>query len=398
MNEQEIMDLYKQYIVPSYGKDDLFFVRGKGSRLYDVAGKEYLDFFPGWAVSGLGHCPTEVVRAVQQQVKTLIHLSNNFYHPCQGRLAKRLSESSIGGKVFFCNSGAEANEAAIKLCRLYGRTQGRYRILSMENAFHGRTLATLTLTGQKKYSDPFQPLPEGFSSVRFNDYDALVKAIDKETVAIVLELIQGEGGVNVADQRYVEQVAALCRERDLLFVVDEVQTGFGRTGSLFAFQNFGIMPDIITLAKSMAGGLPVGAMIARSEIADLMVPGTHASTFGGSPLVCAGCLAVLDTIEKKNLLSRAVTMGAYLHKKLELLKTKFSCIKEIRGMGLMRGVEFDRPCRDLLLSCRTRGLLVNCTHDTVLRIMPALTVTRSEIIQAMDILELSLEEFCAIGP
>lgn len=398
MNEEEIMDLYKEYIVPSYGKDDLFFVRGKGSRLYDIAGKEYLDFFPGWAVSGLGHCPTEVVRAVQQQVKILIHLSNNFYHPWQGRLAKRLSESSIGGKVFFCNSGAEANEAAIKLCRLYGRAQGRYRILSMENAFHGRTLATLTLTGQKKYSDPFHPLPEGFSSVRFNDYDALVKAIDQETVAIVLELIQGEGGVNVADQRYVKQVAALCRERDLLFVVDEVQTGFGRTGALFAFQNFGIMPDIITLAKSMAGGLPVGAMIARSEIADLMVPGTHASTFGGSPLVCAGCLAVLDTIEKKNLLSRAVTMGAYLHKKLKLLKTKFSCIKEIRGMGLMRGVEFDRPCRDLLLSCRTRGLLVNCTHDTVLRIMPALTVTRSEIIQAMDILELSLEEFCAIGP
>jgi len=359
-------------------------------------GREYLDFFPGWAVSGLGHCPEGVVTALKKQAGVLLHVSNNYYHPWQARLAERLSRSSSGGKVFFCNSGAEANEAAIKLCRLYGRQHNRYKIISMENSFHGRTLATVTLTGQARYSLPFQPLPEGFVKVPFNDFSALENAVDEKTVAVFLELIQGEGGINVADKDYVSKLEQFCRQRSILLVIDEIQTGFGRTGKMFAFQHYGLAPDIITLAKTMGGGFPIGAMIARSELASLMVPGTHASTFGGSPLACSAALAVLEMIEKKNLTVRATRLGAYLQKKLVDLKKRYPVIKEVRGLGLMLGMELDRPGAQLVKLCREKGLLVNCTHERVIRIMPGLTVKRGEIDRAISILDRSFQEFVAL--
>lgn len=397
MTKEEVVSLYSRYVVGSYGKEDFVFVRGRGSRLYSLEGREYLDFFPGWAVSGLGHCPGEVVKSLRRQAGELIHLSNNYYHPWQALLAQEIVRSSFPSRVFFCNSGAEANEAAIKLCRLYGRDRGRYKIISMENSFHGRTLATVTLTGQARYSDPFKPLPAGFRSVAFNSFEALESAVDDETVGIFLEPIQGEGGINVADPGYLEKVADLCRRRDILLVFDEVQTGFGRTGKLFAFQHFGIAPDIMTLAKTMGGGIPIGAMAARPDVADRMIPGTHASTFGGSPLACAAGLAVLRTIETKGLLEKTRRNGAYLKRKLEILKKRFSTIREIRGMGLMLGMELDRPGAPVVKACQRKGLLINCTHERVLRVMPAITVRRKEINLAVSILEEALREFAAEG-
>jgi len=397
MNKQEILTLYQKYIINCYRKDDFVFIKGKGSWLESIDGKKYLDFFPGWAVSGLGHSPSEIVKAIKKQAQELIHLPNNYYHPLQAFLAERISSLSFGGKVFFCNSGAEANEAAIKLCRLYGQTRKKYKIISMENSFHGRTLATVTLTGQTKYSEPFKPLPTGFSYVPFNDFETLSKSIDEETVGIFLELIQGEGGINVVDKNYLEKVYDLCLQKDILLIFDEVQTGFGRTGKFFAYQHFGIEPHIMTIAKTMGGGFPVGAMVAKKEISDLMKPGTHASTFGGSPLACASCLSVLKMIEEKNLIEKANIYGNYLKGKLLKLKEKFNFITNIKGMGLMLGLEFDRPGEQFVKICQNKGLLLNCTHQNVIRIMPALTVKKSEIDIAIKIIEESLIEFSKIN-
>ncbi|HOL22811.1 MAG TPA: aminotransferase class III-fold pyridoxal phosphate-dependent enzyme, partial [bacterium] len=255
--KEDTFQNYNNYVIGSYTRSGIVFVKGKGSYLWDIDGKKYIDFFPGWGVSGLGHCHPSIVKAIKKQAEQLIHIANNHYHPWQGLLAKKLSELSFGGKTFFCNSGAEANEAAIKLARLYGREKGKYKIISMENSFHGRTLATVTMTGQAKYSKPFEPLPAGFSSVPFNDFDKLVSAVDKETAGIIIEPVQGEGGINVAEKEYLKKVRALCNEKDVLLIFDEVQTGFGRTGKLFAYQNFDVVPDIMTLAKTMGGGFPV---------------------------------------------------------------------------------------------------------------------------------------------
>ena len=392
MDKKDVVKMYEKYTIGCYTKNDLVFVKGKGSWLWDIKGKKYLDFFPGWAVSGLGHCHPFVVEAIKKQAEQLIHIPNNYYQPWQGLLAKKLSKLSFGGKVFFCNSGAEANESAIKLCRLYGRKNNRYKIISMKNSFHGRTLATVALTGQPKYGKPFKPLPAGFSFVSFNDFDSLAKTVDKKTVAIFLELIQGEGGINVISKKYLKKVEELCKKKDLLLVFDEVQTGFGRTGKLFAYQHFGIAPHIMTLAKTMGGGIPVGAMIAKSDISDLMIPGTHASTFGGSPLVCASCLAVIDAIKNENLLKNVKEMGKYLYKKLLSLQEKYSIIKEVKGMGIMFGVELERECAGFVKICMENGLLLNCTHGNILRIMPAITVKKEEIDKAIKILEKSLKD------
>jgi len=388
MNSEETIKNYGDYVIGSYTRTGLVFVKGRGSYMWDIDGKKYLDFFPGWAVSGLGHCHPAVVDAIKKQASTLMHVANNHYNPWQGLLAKRLSELSFGGKVFFCNSGAEANESAIKLARLYGNKIGRYRIISMENSFHGRTLATVTMTGQPKYNKPFEPLPPGFAYVPFNDFDSLKKAVDSETVAVMLEPIQGEGGINVADTEYLKKVKDLCRENDLLLMFDEVQTGFGRTGTLFAYQNFDVVPDVMTLAKTLGGGFPVGAMAAGKGIADLMVPGTHASTFGGSPLACAACLAVLDAIEKENLLENVKNVGDYLKEKLLALKKKYpGIIKKVKGMGVMLALELDRDGSGLVNACAQNGLLVNCTHVSVLRIMPSITVTKNEVDEAVEIID-----------
>ena len=387
MKKEDVLQNYNNYVVGSYTRSGIVFVKGKGSYLWDIDGKKYLDFFPGWGVSGLGHCHPAVVKAIKEQSEKLIHIANNHYHPWQGLLAKRLSELSFGGKAFFCNSGAEANEAAIKLTRLYGRNRGRYKIISMENSFHGRTLATVTMTGQKKYSEPFEPLPAGFLSVPFNDFETLKSAVDEETAGVIIEPVQGEGGINVAEREYLKKVRALCDEKGIVLIFDEVQTGFGRTGEFFAYQNFGIVPDIMTLAKTLGGGFPVGAMLAKRELADLMVPGTHASTFGGSPLACASCLAVIETIEKEKLLKNVREMGEYLYQKLLYLKDKYPLITKVKGLGLMRAMELEGEGNWLVSLCAEDGLLINCTHGNVIRIMPAITVNKDEIDEGIEIID-----------
>ena len=390
-DKEEIIKNYNEFVVPSYRKQNVIFVKGKGSYIWDIDGKKYIDFFPGWAVSGLGHCHDRVVESIKKQVEILIHLSNNYYHPWQAILAKKISEISFGGKVFFCNSGAEANEAAIKLARLYGKKK-RYKIISMENSFHGRTLATVTMTGQKKYNEMFEPLPPGFLYAKFNDFSDLLKKIDDEVVAIIVELIQGEGGINVIDREYLKNVKNLCSQKDILLIFDEVQTGFGRTGEFFAYQVFGIEPDIMTIAKTMGGGFPVGAMVAKKDIADLMQPGTHASTFGGSPLACVSCLAVIEAIEKENLLENVKKMGKYLREKLEELKNEFEIIKKVKGIGLMLAIEIEKDGSKLVEICLKNGLLINCTHENVIRIMPAINVNKEEIDEGIEILRNSLKK------
>ncbi len=384
MKVQEVFQAYKDYVVPTYSKLPLVFVKGKGSRLWDIHNKAYLDFFPGWGVGNLGHCHPKVVAAVKDQAPKLIFIPNNYYNLPQAKLARELAYWSYPAKVFFCNSGAEASEAAIKFSRKFG--QGRYEIITFENSFHGRTLAAMTATGQKKYQEGFAPLPEGFKTVKFNDIQEVLHAISDKTAAIMLELIQGEGGINVADKDFVLNLRKICDQKNLLLIIDEVQTGIGRTGKLFCYQNYGITPDIMTLAKALGGGLPIGAMLVKKEIADILGPGTHASTFGGSPLVSKAALAVLGAIHKEKLLANTREMGEYLFLKLNQLRNKYPLIKEVRGMGLMIGMELNIPGKDIVQKCVEKGLLINCTHETVLRIMPALNVSKKEIDQAIKIL------------
>jgi acetylornithine/N-succinyldiaminopimelate aminotransferase len=385
MNLQEIFDSYNNYILPTYTKVPLVLVKGKGSRIWDIHHREFLDFFPGWGVGSLGHCHPKVMQAVRDQISKLVFIPNNYYHIPQAKLARELVRLSFAGKVFFCNSGAEANEGAIKLARRFG--QGRYEIITFENAFHGRTLAALAATGQKKYLEGFSPLPEGFRQVKFNDIAAVKNALSDKTVGILLELIQGEGGINVAEKGFVQELRKICAEKKLLLLIDEVQTGIGRTGKFFAYQHYGITPDVMTLAKALGGGLPVGAMVVKNEIADTLGPGMHASTFGGGPVIANAALAVLKAIQKEHLLENAQEMGAYLFQRLSVLKDKFALIKEIRGLGLMLGVKLDIPGKQIVEQCLDRGLLINCTHDTVLRLMPALNVTKKQIDKAIGILE-----------
>ncbi|MCX5712786.1 MAG: aspartate aminotransferase family protein [Candidatus Omnitrophica bacterium] len=390
MKLNQIFETYKDYILPTYTKTPLVFVKGKGSKLWDIHNKQYLDFFPGWGVGSVGHCNPKVMQAVRDQVSKLIFIPNNYYHIPQAKLAKEIIYWSFPGKVFFCNSGAEANEGAIKLSRKFGK--GRYEIISFENSFHGRTLAALSATGQKKYQQGFEPLVESFKIVKFNDINAVRGALTDKTVAIMLELIQGEGGINVATPDFVRQLRQLCDEKDLLLIVDEVQTGIGRTAKMFAFEHYSVTPDIMTLAKALGGGLPIGVMVVSQKIADVLGPGMHASTFGGSPLVSRAALAVFRAIQKDKLLKNAEIMGAYLFEKLWALKDKYPVIKKVRGKGLMVGVELNQEGKAIVQACMEKGLLINCTHDTVLRIMPALNVTKNEINKAIKILESVLKQ------
>ena len=370
--------------MPTYTKVPLVFVKGKGSWLWDIHSKAYLDFFPGWGVGSLGHCHPKVMQAVRDQVSKLIFVANNYYTVPQARLAKELSRYLFPCKVFFCNSGAEANEGAVKLARKFGR--GRYEIITFENAFHGRTLAMLAATGQKKYQEGFEPIPEGFKSVKLNDIVAVKNALTHKTAGILLELIQGEGGINVAQKDFVLELRKLCDQENILLIVDEVQTGLGRTGKMFCYQHYAIVPDIITLAKALGGGLPIGAMAAKASIADTLVAGTHASTFGGGALVCRAALAVIKAIQEEKLLSNTQKMGEYLFARLEVLKKNHPAIKEVRGLGLMVGVELTIPGKPIVEQCIKEGLLINCTHDSVLRLMPALNVSKKEIDKAVGIM------------
>lgn len=386
MDYRKTIRLYYDFVIPCYTKTPLVIERGRGTRVWDAQGDEYLDFFPGWAVSGIGHCHRRVVDALKQQVEKLIHVSNNYYHEWQGLLAEEVIRHSFPGKVFFCNSGAEANEAAFKLARKYGQGS-RYEIITMERAFHGRTLATVTATGQKKHMEGFEPLMPGFTQVPFNDFAAVERAVNAKTVAIMMEPIQGEGGVRVADQKFVSQVRRLCTDKKLLLIFDEVQTGMGRTGRMFCYKNFGVEPDLMTLAKALGGGFPIGALVAQKEFADLLGPGTHATTFGGSPLACVAALATFEAIDKEKLLANAVIGGSHLFKRLGELKKKHSMIREVRGMGLMIGVELETDGRAIYEECLKKRLLINCTQGNVLRLMPPLVVREKESDRAVQILD-----------
>jgi acetylornithine/N-succinyldiaminopimelate aminotransferase len=381
------LNAYARYVIPSYGRSPLVIVRGRGSWLWDSEGKKYLDFFPGYAVSGLGHCHPMVVRAVAGQARRLLHAPNIYYIPQQGRLAELIVKHAFPGKCFFCNSGAEANEAAMKLARKEGEKHGRYEIISMLNSFHGRTLATVTATGQTKYHQGFAPLLPGVRHVPFGDIAALSGAITEKTCAVMVEPIQGEGGIVVAPPDYFKALRRLCDERGLLLIADEVQTGMGRTGKYFAYQHFGITPDVMTLAKTLGGGAAIGAMLAATEYADLLQPGTHASTFGGNPLACAAGIATFEAIEKEKILGNVKRMGRYLLRLLERLASRYSFIKEVRGEGLMLGMQLGIDGKMVVAECLKRGMLTNSTGDNVLRCMPAMTVTKAEIDRAIRIMD-----------
>ena len=388
MKTKDVAALYDQYVLPTYTKVPLCLVKGKGLKVWDLEGREYLDFFSGWAVSGLGHCHPDVVRAITHQARKMIHIPNNYYGPKQAQLAQKIVQHSFPSRVFFCNSGAEAMEGAIKFAHKFGSVSGRFEIITMQGSFHGRTLAALTATGQEKYQKGFEPLPAGFKHVPLNDYEALRRAVGPKTVAVAPELIQGEGGIRIADPDYVREVRALCDQKNMLLIFDEVQTGMGHTGKWFAYQHYGVEPDLMTLAKSLGNGVPIGALVVNRKIKEeILTPGTHASTFGGNPLVTAAGLAVFKAIEKGKLLASAQAMGDYLKSKLEELKNKYSVIKEVRGIGLMCGVELKMNGAEIVSRARENGLLINCTQERVLRIIPALTVTKRMMDQGIKILD-----------
>ncbi|MBN2453311.1 MAG: aspartate aminotransferase family protein [Candidatus Omnitrophica bacterium] len=382
-----VVSKYDKYVMNTYMRVPLCLERGKGSYVWDIEGKRYIDFFPGWAVSGIGHCHPVVSGNVAAQARKLMHVSNNYYSAIQAKVAEAIIKSAFDGKVFFANSGAEANEAAVKLARKYGHPTGRYEIITMTKSFHGRTIAMITATGQDKVKIGFEPLPVGFVHVPFNDIEAVKNALNEKTVGIMLEPIQCEGGINIPDIEYMRALRKLCDEKDLVLIFDEVQTGMGRSGKMFAYQIFGVRPDVMTLAKSLGGGLPIGACVAGGKCRDVLTPGTHASTFGGSPIVCSAALGVFDAIKKGKLLANTNKMAAYLRKKLEALKRKYRFIKEVRNVGLIFGVELSVKGADIYKECMEEGLLINCTQDMVLRIMPSMAVKKAEIDEAVAILD-----------
>ncbi len=391
MINNEIFDEEAKYIMNTYKRIPLLIVKGRGNRVYDAEGREYLDFVSGLAVNNLGHCNPRVTVAFQKQAQRLVHTSNLFYTEPQVTLAKLLVENSFADKVFFCNSGAEANEAAIKLIRKYSKEKGtgRYEIITALNSFHGRTMATLTATGQEKFHKGFDPLVPGFSYVPFNDIAAMEKAITEKTAAVMIEPIQGEGGVNIPDRDYLKRLRELCDSKGTLLVLDEVQTGIGRTGKLFAYQHSGIEPDIITLAKGLGGGLPIGAMLAKDYVAAAFTPGTHASTFGGTPLVCSAAIEVIKILTEDDLiLDNCRRMGSYLVAELNDLKLKNpDLIKDVRGKGLITGMELNVGGDVVVKECLNRGVIINCTMESVLRFLPPLNVSQTDIDKLAETLE-----------
>jgi predicted acetylornithine/succinylornithine family transaminase len=389
MDTRALLEWSRTYLANTYGRAPICLVRGDGIRVWDSDGKEYLDFTAGLAVVALGHCHPRVTGAIQEAAATLLHVSNLFHTAPQIHLAKLLCEHSFADRVFFCNSGAEANEAALKLCRRYAKerfSSDRYEVIATRNSFHGRTLATVTATGQEKYQHGFEPLMPGFKHVPYNDLRAMERAIDNRTAGILVEPIQGEGGVNVPDDGYLPGLRRLCDESGALLILDEVQTGMGRTGRLWAHQHWGIEPDIMTLAKALANGIPIGAMLARESVAQGLPPGTHATTFGGTPFVTSVALAVLTTMLDEKLADRAATMGGRLMKGLDALQQKHRAIKEIRGRGLLIGAELAYPVAPIVAGCRDAGLLVLSAGDEVLRLAPPLIVDEGSCDQALDII------------
>jgi acetylornithine/N-succinyldiaminopimelate aminotransferase len=381
----EIIELFNQYVVPNYARYPVALVRGEGSLVWDAEGNRYLDFFPGWGCNLLGHCPEPVVRAVQEQVATLIHVPNTWYTEAQGRWAQMLAERSFGGQAFFCNSGTEANEAAIKLARLHTPKE-RYKIITFRGGFHGRTLGSTAATAQPKYHEGLGPLMAGFVYASFNDLAAVEKLIDNKTAAILIEPIQGEGGIRIADRDFLAGLRRLCDEHKLLLMFDEVQTGCGRTGHWFAYQHFDVTPDVMTLAKALCGGVAGGALLTTVEIAPSLRPGMHAATFGGNPIAARAGIAALEMIEQENLLEHAQQLGEIFRERLVALQQECDLIREVRVVGVMIGVELSIEGAPLVKACLERRLLINCTNNFVLRLLPAMNLTVEQAHEGLDVL------------
>lgn len=382
-----IKDLFKNYTLNTYNRVGPVFVKGKGSFLWDDKGNKYLDFFPGWGSSILGHCHPRLVKAITNQANTLIHLPNNLYFPEQAILAQEIIKNSFPGKVFFCNSGTEATEGAVKFSRLYGKDSGRYEIITMKNSFHGRSFAGLSATGQAKYKDMFKPILPTFREVPFNDFQALQKKINKRTIAVILEFIQGEGGVNIADKEFISNIKKACQANDLLFIADEVQTGMGRTGELFCFKHYDIIPDIMTLAKGLGSGVPIGAFVVSNRIADIIKPGMHGSTFAGSPLVTRVGYEVFKVIKDDNLLAKANDLGKYIFAQFKIFKARFPFIKDVRGKGLMLALEFNLDASKIEEAALKQKLIIKATQGNIIRILPALNISKQELDKGLGILE-----------
>jgi len=381
-SNQELIKLTNKYVAKNYGRYPIGLVRGKGTAVWDASGKKYIDFVAGLAVDNLGHCPPTVVNAIRKQAGKLLHVSNLYHIEPQSQLAAELTRLTFANKFFFCNSGTEANEAAIKLARRWFYDNGqpkRFEIITMNDSFHGRTMASLSATAQKKIHTGFKPLLPGFKYVPFNDITAFKKAITKKTCAVLIEPIQGEGGVNLARDSYLKTLRKICNEEGILLIFDEIQTGFGRTGRLFAYERYKIKPDIITLAKALGGGVAIGAMGSTNKIIESFSPGTHGATFGGNPLACAASLASLKTLTKKGFLQKASSQGDYFLKQLYCLKEKFPIIREVRGVGLMLAVELDQPGANVVTDCMNEGILINCIQQSTIRFLPPLIITRKEI-------------------
>ncbi len=390
MNNAQIEAKGDLYVMNTYKRLPVAFVKGEGSWIWDADGNKYLDFLSGLAVNCLGYNHPVMVKAISEQAAKIMHSSNLYWIKQQVEIAEILVKQSGLGKAFFCNSGAEANESAIKLARKYtrGKTgEGKYEVITFTNSFHGRTLATLAATGQTKYQKGFEPMPDGFKFAKFNDLEDLRDKITQKTCAVMLEPIQGEGGINVPSPEFLKGVRDICNQKGLLLIFDEVQCGIGRTGKFFAHQNFGIKPDILTLAKSLAGGFPMGAMLASDEVSSGFGPGDHASTFGGSQLACSTSLAVINHILDNGIMEHILNMGAYLMEKFQGLKDKYPIIKGVRGMGLMIGIQLEADGNKVLDECMKEGLIINCVGGNVLRLLPAYVVTKEEANLAVGILD-----------
>ncbi len=393
MDTQKVMQMDADYVMHTFNRQPVVLTHGKGMRVWDSEGREYLDFLAGIAVNGLGHAHPKLVAAISEQASKLMHVSNLYYIPGQPALAKKLVELSGLGKAFFCNSGAEANEAAIKLARKWGKEAGKFEIITALGSFHGRTMGAVTATGQPKYHDGFKPMVPGFSYVPYNDISALDAAVTDATCAIMLEPIQGESGVHPAQPEYLSHIRKLCDERGILLILDEVQTGLARTGKWFGFQHYGIKPDIMTLAKTLGGGFPIGACLATDSVASAFVPGNHASTFGGNPLACAAAIATLEVIEDEDLVENAAKTGAYFQKSLRALGDRSGDIADVRGFGLMVGVELTRnDAPAIAAECLKRGLIINPIGQNIIRFLPPLIATETDVDNAVRILSAVLLE------
>jgi predicted acetylornithine/succinylornithine family transaminase len=393
MDTKTLMEWSARYHTPNYGRTPICLVRGDGLRVWDSEGREYLDFTSGIAVTALGHCHPRVTGAIQEAAATLLHVSNIFHTAPQVHLAKLLCEHSFADRVFFANSGAEANEAAIKLARKYAKERfasDRFEIIATRNSFHGRTLATVSATGQEKYQHGFEPLVPGFKHVAYNDLRAVERAMDSHTAAVLVEPLQGEGGVHVPDDDYLPGLRKLCDASGALLILDEIQTGMGRTGRLWAYEHSGVAPDIMTLAKALANGVPIGAMLAREDVAGVLTPGTHGSTFGGTPFVASVALATLTTVIEERIPERAAKTGRRVMQSLGSLRQRQPAIRDVRGRGLLVGIELDRAAGPVVDACREGGLLVLTAGDRVVRLAPALIASEADCDRALTILESAL--------